>query len=341
MLSRNVAARGRTVYGNGATGPNTGRVSAQGIQGYVNRETRNNANGNYGISRTGRDGQSDTRSGLAAQALNRAGQHRPAGQQSGSRSQWQGAPHWQPGNQSHSNNSGSSAAAGPAAAPTQASTPPEVTVTDTGTLQLPYDDQWGADVIGAMGDYNSQLLDLQHQQQQQALEYMNANRNLGLEYEETKRSTLNGAAAGGTAFSSAYGTAVGRNALNDQNAHNELDTQNSLFNQGITEQRLNIQTMFNDMLRQDALARAANASQDAGSLGYGQSGTGAGSGRGSGNGNGKNGGKGKKGGKAGGNSGSGQGNNNAQWVPAAIRTPYNNTGRTDLARQSMNRGKKK
>lgn len=326
MLSRQQAARGRTVYGNGATGPNTGRVSAQGIQGYVNREQRNLGN-SAGISRFGGDGQSDTRSGLAAKALKRQSSFvRPNGQGSGHHNNSQGNSHWQPGNQSNGASSSGGGAAGPAAG--AATTPPEVSVTDTGTLQLPYDDQWSSDVIGAMGDYNSQILDLQQQQQQQALDYMNQNNNLGREYEQTQRDTLNLGAGAGTAFSSAYGTAVSKNALNNQNAHNELDAQNSLFNQNVNQQKLAIQQAFNDLLRQDALTRAANASQDAGSLGYGQSGQGSsGSGSGSsGSGSGHGGGKKDKDKKK---------NTGASWKPANVRTPYNNTGRTDLAKKAM------
>ncbi len=319
MLSTNQALRGRNVYGNGSFAPNTGRVSGQGTMGYVAREQRRQ----NGLSQRGNDGQSDTRSGLAAQAMGRQQSFNRPGQQQNNRpnnASWKPGKnnnHWQPGaNASQPNGAASGQSAG--------TVPATVTINDAGTLELPYDQEWSMDLIGATGDYNSQLLELQAAQQQQAMEYQRGKSDLAKAYESTQRDTLNTGAGTGAAFSSAYGVAVGRNALDNQNANNDLDTQNSLFQQNTNAQRLAIQNAFNQLLQQAAAERAAAAAEQAGSLGYGQSGSGSGASGGRSGQRHPN----SSGGQNGqGNSGRG-GSSNSSWKPGkAVKTPYVNHGR--------------
>ena len=78
MVTFNKAMTGNRVYRGAGQSPNTGQVSAQGAQGYIQREMRNKqqvANGrqmgNITPRPVGSDGQSDNRSTVAAQALQR------------------------------------------------------------------------------------------------------------------------------------------------------------------------------------------------------------------------------------------------------------------------------
>ena len=66
MVSQPQASRGRTVYSGGSFAPTKGPVSAQGAQGYIQRSIRQGNAGLWGgSSKWGRDGKSDTRSGVA------------------------------------------------------------------------------------------------------------------------------------------------------------------------------------------------------------------------------------------------------------------------------------
>ena len=70
MAGFNQAQTGNRVYGAGGRAPNMGQVSAKGAQGYLAREQRKSRNG--AVTRPiGSDGKSDSRSGVAANALKR------------------------------------------------------------------------------------------------------------------------------------------------------------------------------------------------------------------------------------------------------------------------------
>lgn len=77
MANIRKALVGNRVYGGVRTSPNKGQVSAKGAQGYLKRELAKRRTGPVGpvkISRPivrpkGRDGKSDSRSGVAATAL--------------------------------------------------------------------------------------------------------------------------------------------------------------------------------------------------------------------------------------------------------------------------------
>jgi hypothetical protein len=134
---------------------------------------------------------------------------------------------------------------------------------------------------------NSQLMDLQFESQDQAMQYARANRDADIEYGDVKRGTLGANAQGGTAFSSQYGTSVGENARAYGNYKNDLLMDNNMFNQRTAYERLAIQNAFNEMLRQDVITRGENAVAGGASIPGGAPGGGNGGGNGGGgNGNG-------------------------------------------------------
>ena len=78
MSSIQKAQTGKRVYNGAGTSPNKGQVSAKGAQGYIQRELRNKndlnqkrQSGMAAANPKGSDGQSDSRSAVAAKSLAR------------------------------------------------------------------------------------------------------------------------------------------------------------------------------------------------------------------------------------------------------------------------------
>lgn len=277
MTGLTASLQGRNVYGSGSYAPTRGQVSAQGMQGYLRREMRGNNQGMFGgVSRFGRDGRSDTRSGMAAQALARQQRNRPGNQKGLGGVNWRdrGRTAFQGQNRGNSPASPGGNAQGAAVGAPASSAPPTVTVNDAGILELPYSPAWNQEILGGLQDTNSALLALQQQQQQQALQYASDKRMAGIGYDETQRQTLNDSSGRGTAFSSGYGVAVGRNANDYNNLLNSLDLDNSQANAGYDFDRTAIINAFKDQLRQGSLAYADSLVEGAGTLGYGSRGPG-------------------------------------------------------------------
>lgn len=147
---------------------------------------------------------------------------------------------------------------------------PYVQINSNGQLDLPYNQQFAGYLLDAKDSMNQQLMQLQQQGQQQGLEYAQYKRDADINYQDVARQTLANAAAKGVAFSSGYGHHVAENATDYANYTGDLEQQNTLYNQGATNQRNLIETTFNDMLRRWSLDQAAQAAKDAGHLGYGK-----------------------------------------------------------------------
>lgn len=247
----NALAAGRKVYGQGGYAPTRGQVSAQGAKGYIQREvTKNAGNRNIygGVSKTGADGRSDTRSGIAARALNRQ-----IGQQ---------------GQPQHNN----PAAPKPPKTPNQPAAPvgpPPIKINKDGILELPYNQEVSQGILDSQQQMNEKLMELQAGQQQQGLAFGQNMRQTDLDYGNLQRATLNDNAGRGTIFSSSYGQALGNDANAYNNQKNDLIAQNSLFNIDTDRQRLGIESAFQNMLSQFGLDQANAAAPNAGSLGYG------------------------------------------------------------------------
>ena len=254
-MSAAVRATGKPVYGGGTFKPNQGQVSAQGAQGYLKRElAKKGKTGPFGgVSTFGNDKQSDTRSGVAASALKR---------------QASAASTPKPAVIPPKETGGGKPAVwdSPTAAGSTVETP-TVIVTDSGQLELPYNQQFSADVLSALEQHNQSLSELQIEQQNYGLQYAKDRRDADLNYSDLQRTTLATNAARGTAFSSAYGTAVGNNARAYQNQINDLDNAKALFDQQAIFRRSNIINAFNRLLSQAAMNNAGDLAEDAGNLG--------------------------------------------------------------------------
>lgn len=262
----NTAATGKRRYGLGErTAPTRGKVNPSG---YIQREVRNR-NRQAGM---GQDGQSDRRSGLAKAALNNAGRYagkpqnpkmgvRPIGVRPGGRTGniKIGTPGFK--DIKIGTPEGEGFGAGPQI--------PNLKINDNGQLDLPFDEAFGLDMVNQQQSMNAELMDLQQQQQMQALQHGNTKRDLGLQYEDVKRDTLNSDASRGMAFSSQYAVGASNNARNYNNAINDLESANTLANTGFSNQRMGIQNAFNDYIRQAVLRRTMDLAGEAGDLGFG------------------------------------------------------------------------
>lgn len=261
----NVPARslmGKTAYSNGSTAPNRGPVSAQGAKGYLQRELAKKRNqvqqGPYSKQPVGRDGQSDRRSGVAANMKKntKAGALK-SGKIGG------GVPGRTDPKLAAAGGSGAKA---PSTYQDFYVEPPKVVVGPTGTINIPISQQFSDDVLAALGDYNAQLLDLASQEQQYSLEYNNAMTQTNRNYGDQQRFTLNDNSSRGVAFSSGYTQAVGRDAENYQTNVNTLNQGYANFQNSIAAGRANIQDVFNRLLQSSARQNAENQLANARSL---------------------------------------------------------------------------
>lgn len=281
-------ARGNPIYRMSSFAPTRGPVNPAG---YLQRELRR-----QGLQ--GNDGQSDRRSGMAQNALQRrgiaAGDNRGGGLPRNPRN----PPPSSPGGRGDTTGplhpaEGTNTPGGPYGGIMNNAGTPVVNVNEDGTLELPFDLQTSKDALALQQDFNNRLLELQQGSQTSDLEYQMAMRAAMQGYDETKRGTLNSAAASGNAFSSAYGYAAGRNANEFANTTGNLTSQHGLDAAQTVASRQALIRDFNAALAQLIAEQAANAAGDAGSLGYGHGGKGS-SGGGKGNSSGNSGGKGGK-----------------------------------------------
>lgn len=147
---------------------------------------------------------------------------------------------------------------------------PQVPISQDGILQLPYNQQFSSEQLAAIQDANQQLLDLKMQGDEQALEYGRGKREADLAYTALRRMTLNGNAAGGTAYSSQYGTGVANNATMYANQMGDIEAQNAGFNQSRLFQQAAIQGSLQQQLAALAQQYAYDLNGEAGNLGFGQ-----------------------------------------------------------------------
>ncbi len=265
-MQQGTTLRGRNVYGSGSYAPTKGRVSAAGSQGYLKRSIRQQINP---VRSVGGDGQSDTRSGLAAAAMQRriAQQPKNNGFHVASTTPFPTAQQPQPVNP-NGQAVGGGAQSG-AAANSMGGTP-QVVVNNNGQLELPYSPAWSQELLTQMGQYNSDLAALQADQQQSNLQFAAQRRLTDTEYTDTKRTTRNRNGGAGTLFSSAYGVQSLDDANDYQNTINELTAQQSASETAYDTQRTAIINGFKSILQQQALQYAESVAENAGSLGYGQ-----------------------------------------------------------------------
>lgn len=260
MISRQKAQTGARVYRGVGQSPNMGQVSAKGAQGYLQREMRKN-----GPQRPiGNDGKSDSRSGVAAAALRR-----------------NGGPSWQGNSRGNKNkppsktNSSASTGAGggssktPSVSPSPVPVNPPVQVSNTGTLELPYDQGFSADQVAATNEANQALLDLQLEEQQADLDFAQQSRDANLMYEEDKKLDLSEAGGRGTVFSSMYGKQVADQATNHTNTLATLTNENNRIKSSAAMRRAAIQSALAMQLAAGTQAYGDQLGDEAGTLGFG------------------------------------------------------------------------
>lgn len=282
MVSMPQASRGRTVYSGGSFAPTRGPVSGQGAQGYLKRESRKNNMGIWGgSSRFGKDGKSDTRSGVAQRAMQRRGgiggwaggmMNNAIGKGSGgfgANQQGGGGSNSGGGNpQQQGGNEPAAVGAPVGQAPPSVATP-TVVVGDAGKLELPYDPSYGQDVYDALKSTNDEIAGVGMQEQAQAGLYAQQQHMQGQQYDSQKVRTLNKGGASGNLFSSGQGMAIASDENMNQNALNALATDNNAVMTGLGTQRSSIQNAFRQFLSNRTLNYADDLSEDAGELGYG------------------------------------------------------------------------
>lgn len=266
MVSFRQAQTGNRVYGGVSQSPNRGQVSARGAQGYIQRELRNKAAAGP-VRRVGNDGKSDNRSAVAARALGRKQQFNNSGRPNVQGKQQfnnQGRPQQAGGKQSFQNEG----------RPVGNQPSQGVTVNEDGVLVLPYNQEFSADQYAAVAEANEQLLALNAERGQRGLEYQQNRRDSELAYGQQQLGTLNQNAAEGTAFSSRYGTAVANNATAHANRMADIESDYGAFQQNYALQIAAIQNALNQQLGLGAQAYANELGDQAGSLGYGTTGSG-------------------------------------------------------------------
>ncbi len=276
-MAFNSFAAGRKVYGQGSFAPTRGKVNPQG---YIQRGLRQQAQ-KRSVSQTGRDGKSDTRSGIAKRVLAKkkpqVGKVNPTIKTAATvkpLNAWapQSAPtstgpdtRGLPLNQAIPNNPASST-------PTAGDPVPDfqpIQINQNGTLDLPYDSQSSVELLKQKETANQALLQLQEDEQANELEFSQNTRDTNRQYEDLRRQALNNFGSRGTAFSSGYGKAVGDNANEYNTQIGDINSQRNSFRQFAEKSRMGISTAFNDYVRKDAMDRAARAQEQAGKLGLG------------------------------------------------------------------------
>lgn len=261
MLSRNKALMGKRVYNGVSQSPNRGPVSGNGAMGYMRRELNK---GRMTANTQGRDGKSDSRSGVAKRALQASIHNPPRGNLTGTSDPKPTKPGKDP---SGPGGSGPRPVAGGPSAPQP--TQPQIQINDQGLLELPYNQDYAAEQLGLVQDANEQLMGLNAEAQNQNLEYTTGKRDAQLAYDQLRMQTLNKNAAGGTAFSSMYGTSVANNANAYANQMGGLEQANTLFNQQQGVQRASIQAALNQQIAALTQQYADELGGQAGSLGFG------------------------------------------------------------------------
>jgi hypothetical protein len=235
-----------------------GTVSAKGAQGYLKREVKNRNQGGV-VRPVGRDGKSDSRSGVAARALNQ-GLASHGGRTPATKTKTK------PGQQQATNPTPlQNAAAQDPLAPA----PIQLKVTPNGTLELPYNQSFSSDALQAFKEGNDELLSLQQEEQAMQQEVMQGRRDADTQYGQLKTQTLSTAGGGGTTFSSAHGKRIADDATAYSNTLADISKREADFTQNASARRAAIQSALAMQLAEGAQGYGDELNEEAGDLGYG------------------------------------------------------------------------
>ena len=206
---------GKRVYNQSSYAPSQGTNNAQG---YINREINKpdapqapqGTQGLYGgVSTFGNDGQSDTRSGIAQQAL-----------QSRMGSSLQADPN-------QTRKTPLATASVPTAVNAIKTALPSIKITPVGKLKLPFNFKYAQGVLEEKRTADAAILKLQQQRQAENRAYMQSILEGAEGYDDTQMESLNDAAGRGVAFSSGYGLKVANDATNYNRFLSQLNTEES------------------------------------------------------------------------------------------------------------------
>lgn len=149
-------------------------------------------------------------------------------------------------------------------------TVPTVNVNANGLLELPYDQSYATGTLEAISGANNELLGIKSEEDQQGLSYQKSLRDASGAYGTQQRTTRNVNSAGGTLFSSRYGTGVVNDATAYANQVGDIESQNAAFKQDANLRKTAIQTALQNQLASLTQAYADKLGGEAGTLGYGQ-----------------------------------------------------------------------
>lgn len=248
-MAFNRFAAGNKQYGlAGSRRPTAGPVNPSG---YIQRELARRSN-QQGVSKVGRDGQSDTRSGLAHNAIkNNLGNNIGRGPAAPNPPRSPNAPKAKSNLPSFGmTRNGQQQAINPAAAvrPQAAAAPPATPVTASGQLQIPYDSEYYDQVLNAQQNFDAEMMGIGFEEQDHALALQQFIRELEEGYVDRKRGTLNNAGASGMLQSSLHSTGINEDAreytqaktdseMEDVNRRNQWATRKTgaqnFFNQNV------------------------------------------------------------------------------------------------------------
>jgi hypothetical protein len=206
-----------------------------------------NSNKN-GVSKTGNDGKSDTRSGLAHNAIkNNLGNNVGRTKQAPIKNP--GAPKTNMPSYMPTKPTAQPAPVGQQ--PTVAPPPqPTVPVGPTGQLQLPYDSQYYGQVLDAQQNFDNEMMNIGFEEQDQATQYQRFMRELEESYVDRQRGTLNNAGAGGMLQSSQYAVGVGNDAEDYNESKTDASTDNTNFMNQMATRKTTAQNFFNQLVAQ-------------------------------------------------------------------------------------------
>lgn len=251
----NKFAAGRKVYGQTAASPTRGTNDPSG---YIKRELARQSQ-QRGVSKIGKDGQSDTRSGLAHNAIIKNNLGNNIGRTKANPIKPPGAPR-QDANLPQYNASRN--AAPPVGAAPAAVAPAGVPVSPTGQLQLPYDSAYFGQVLSAQQNFDAEMMNIGFEDQNQAIDFQRFMRDLDEAYGNRQRATLNDSGARGTLQSSQYATAVNNDTREYTTSKTDAETDNNNFMNQQNSRRTAAQTFFNQVVQQAAAEFAERYARD-------------------------------------------------------------------------------
>jgi hypothetical protein len=137
---------------------------------------------------------------------------------------------------------------------------------------MPFDPQGGVDALTAKRTLDQNLINLTGQENQLNSQYGSSRRDYENKIPELARNLLSGYAGRGMAFSSGYGTAVGKQQADIASGLSSLDQQKNQQLSDITAQRGLANTGYKNDLASSLVGTVNRLSSRAGTLGYGPKG---------------------------------------------------------------------